>query len=359
MKKLLLCTAVILAAASCTTTPSYTINGTVADSTLNGSKIYLTEYSANKPIDSCVITAGKFTFKGNVDSLSILRVNGDRLYANILVENGVIDVNLGNPSTVGGTPLNIAMNEYSTKTTELNNDFSGRMKAVSADSTLNEMQQDSIYSKLRAEYAVANNAIQDPIFESNKTNALGLYIAWNKIYELSTTAQIDSLANIVGAIATNFKPFQEIRQAMVNQENTTEGKMFVDFAVVNLDGTPAKLSEYVGKGKYVLADFWASWCGPCKAEVPTIKEVYKAYNDKGLTVLGVNVWDSKEACEKAIAELEMPWSQICDFEGTTATDTYGINGIPCVILFAPDGTIAARGLRGNAMKEKIAEVMKK
>lgn len=359
MKKLLLCTAVILTVGSCTTTPSFTVNGTVADSTLNGTTVYLTDYSAERQIDSCVITAGKFTFKGNVDSLSVLRIDGDQLHANILAENGIIEVTLDRPSTVGGTPLNIAMSEYITKTIELNNEMSDRRRAVSTDSTLNEAQKDSLIGKLYAEFTIVNDSISNPVFESNKTNPLGLFIAWNKIGDLSTIAQVDSLINIMGSLAQNFGPFTDIRQALVNQENTAAGKMFVDFEVTNLDGTPAKLSDYVGKGKYVLADFWASWCGPCRAEVPTIKDIYKTYNDQGLVVLGINVWDTKGDCAKTIAELEMPWAQICDFTGQTATDTYGVNGIPCIILFAPDGTIAARGLRGEAMKQKVAEVMKK
>lgn len=359
MKKTLLCTAIALAAVSCTTTPSYTVNGTVKDSTLNGTILYLTDYSADKTIDSCVITEGKFTFNGNVDSLAILRINGGRLYANILAEDGVIDVNLGTPSTIGGAPLNAAMNEYNAKAMKLSTDFSGRRKAIFADSTLNATQKDSIYTKLYTEYTLDSEAIQNPIFESNKNNALGLYIAWEKIGELSTSAQVDSLLNTMGTMAQNFGPFKNIRRALFNQEKTAAGTMFVDFEVTNLDGTLAKLSDYVGKGKYVLADFWASWCGPCRAEVPAIKEVYEKYGDKGLVVLGVNVWDSKDACEKAISELEMPWPQICDFAGGVATDAYGINGIPCIILFAPDGTIAARGLRGDVMKEKVAEVMKK
>lgn len=359
MKKTLLCAAVILAAVSCTTTPNYTVNGTVEDSTLSGTTVYLTDYSADKTIDSCVITEGKFTFKGNVDSLSILRIDVGRLFANILAENGTIDVNLGNPSTVAGSPLNIAMNEYNTKALKLRDDFFGRRETVSSDSTLNDTQKDSVYAKLYSEYTLASEAIQNPIFESNKNNALGVFIAWDKIGELSTSAQVDSLMNVVGTMAQNFGPFKNIRQALINQEKTAEGTMFVDFEATNLDGTPAKLSDYVGKGKYVLTDFWASWCGPCRAEVPAIKELYKEYNDKGLVVLGINVWDSKDACEKAIAELEMPWPQICDFGSKVATDTYGVNGIPCIILFAPDGTIAARGLRGDEMKAKVAEVMKK
>ena len=115
---------------------------------------------------------------------------------------------------------------------------------------------------------------------------------------------------------------------------------------------------YVGKGKYVWVDFWASWCGPCRAEIPNIKELYDKYHSKGLDVLGVAVWDKVEDTQKAIKELGIVWPQIINAQ-QIPTELYGIQGIPHIILFAPDGTIVARDLREEAMKEKVAEVMKK
>ena len=134
--------------------------------------------------------------------------------------------------------------------------------------------------------------------------------------------------------------------------------MFTDFTVTDENGVERKLSDYVGKGDYVLADFWASWCGPCRAEIPHIKKVYDKYNGKGLTVLGIAVWDKPEDTQKAIDELQIKWPQITN-AGSVPTDIYGINGIPHIILFGPDGTILARDLRGDNMIAKVDEVMKK
>lgn len=133
--------------------------------------------------------------------------------------------------------------------------------------------------------------------------------------------------------------------------------MFTDFTIEQPDGTKASLSDYVGKGRYVLVDFWASWCTPCRAEIPNIKELYDKYHDQGLDVLGVAVWDKVEDTQKAIEDMGIVWPQIINAQ-QIPTDLYSIRGIPHIILFAPDGTIVARDLRDEAMKEKVAEVMK-
>ena len=142
-----------------------------------------------------------------------------------------------------------------------------------------------------------------------------------------------------------------------NYKTTSGGQMFVDFEV-EYNGKTQRLSDYVGKGKYVLLDMWASWCAPCRAEIPNLKELHNKYKDKGLTVLGLFVWDKKENLQKAMEEEGIDWSQLID-KDNTATKIYGISGIPHIILFAPDGTILMRRLRGQYMIDVVNEIMKK
>ena len=148
------------------------------------------------------------------------------------------------------------------------------------------------------------------------------------------------------------KKVKEKAEALLTR--TKEGDMFKDFAV-EYDGKTTRLSDYVGRGRYVLADFWASWCGPCRQEIPNLIALYEKYKDKEFLVLGVAVQDKTEASLKAIEEMQIPYPQILNTQ-RIATDLYGIDAIPEIILFSPDGTILARGLRGEDLEKKLAEI---
>ena len=133
-----------------------------------------------------------------------------------------------------------------------------------------------------------------------------------------------------------------------------EGDRFRDFAV-EYDGKTTHLSDYVGRGKYVLVDFWASWCGPCRAGIPRIIAMHEKYKDRNFTALGVAVKDKPEATLRAIKDDAIPYPQILNSQAI-ASELYGINSIPEIILFAPDGTIILRDNRGEAVEKKLAEI---
>lgn len=133
-----------------------------------------------------------------------------------------------------------------------------------------------------------------------------------------------------------------------------EGDMFKDFAI-DYDGKTHRLSDYVGRGKYVVVDFWASWCGPCRREIPNLITLYEKYKNRDFTIVGVAVNDKPEATLKAIAQDSIPYPQILNTQDITP-HLYGFDGIPYMVLFAPDGHILACGLRGEALNNKLAEI---
>jgi len=151
---------------------------------------------------------------------------------------------------------------------------------------------------------------------------------------------------------------------------TSEGKPFVDFTVNSVVGQTrsipphpvygdVKLSDYVGKGKYILLDFWSPWCGPCRREMPNIKAVYDRYKGEDFDVVSIAVWEREpvEVTIETAAELGMDWNQINN-GGREPAALYGVEGIPHLILFGPDGTILKRGFHGAEIEEVVSSYLK-
>ena len=262
---------------------------------------------------------------------------------------------MGETTKCSGTPLNESFALFVSDMDSLRNVMIAKQQEMMqkglSEEELREAWQDFQTNTVMPEF----NRVMSENFDRNKDNAVGAWVIADWGLE---PVQFDSVLNLAGETLKSNPLIKKMIQQQEMLKKTAEGAMFTDFTIEQPDGSKASLSDYVGKGKYVLLDFWASWCGPCRAEIPNIKELYDRFHSKGLDVLGVAVWDKVEATQKAIKELGIVWPQIINAQ-QIPTELYGIQGIPHIILFAPDGTIVARDLRDEAMKKKVAEVMKK
>lgn len=359
MKRIVfLCSVAAAALTACTPSASYTVSGIVPDNTYNGKTVYMVDEALSKAVDSAVVADGKFTFTGSIDTAVTRFLQIDRkMHADIILENGKIATDLSKHFNPSGTPLNDALTDFNMQIGKIISIEKPKLMEIQKNADATDAEKSKLMNDWYNSYKVQYMQVARKVFSENTNNALGVYLISNS-ESLASIEQMDSLYAQAGNIVKNSILVKKVIAHNDKLRNTVVGKHFADFTVEhgNIDGSKASLSDYVGKGKYVLVDFWASWCGPCLAETPNIAEVYNKYKGDHFEVLGVAAFDKRENTLKCMKEHNITWPLIIDAQ-TIPADVYGINSIPQIMLFSPDGTIIARDLRGDGIKQKIAEVM--
>lgn len=236
------------------------------------------------------------------------------------------------------------------------NGYRAGLSAIAEDATLSDEEKESRSEEYYSNVYDGFIAYNKEVISSNVQNALSLVALQNIYNEYEAGELSEILASLAPALRED-SFIVSLKKSNDAVAATSEGMMFTDFEVEVEPGRIQKLSDYVGKGKYMLVDFWASWCGPCKGEIPNLKQVYERYHGENFDILSVAVWDQPQASIDTAAAYRIPWNHMVNAQ-KIPTDLYGIQGIPHIILFGPDGTIIKRNLRGEAIGRTVGEYVK-
>ena len=299
-----------------------------------GAMAFIVNFDTGENVDSVLVADGVAKFSGEMDEPIVARlmVDGQRR-GQFILEPGSIALD-DKRGIAFGSPLNDSYNEIGEKAGALAQEFR---------SAQTEAEQEAIYNRY--------NALMDSAMRANLDNPIGYLLFVQQASDMEP-AELEAFLEKEPSLK-GYKRVMNVVEMNRRKAATSAGAKYLDF-----DIRGEKLSDYVGRdGKYLLVDFWASWCGPCRRQLPVLKELQAQYADK-LNVLGVAVWDQADDTRRAIKEHELTWPCIID-AGNVPTDIYGISGIPCIMLIGPDGTILSRDLQGDELKAAVAAEMRK
>lgn len=361
MKRILLITFAALLVWSCGNKTKYTINGEIVPDSGNKSVIMHGFTEGNPtPIDTVDLIDGKFSFTGDVDipELRLLSLEGERRYiAQIFVDASNMDMTIYPDSfqanvVVGSKSndiLQVYMDEMITFTdseNELKEKF--RQAQISGD-------EEAINSiRFEFETMMENTTFYSKNFiKEYSESPVAVYVYIMNFLQAAELSELDSILEV-------FEPIKEsdlvksIEYRAESLRASAKGAAAPDFSINDPEGNAINLSDL--KGKYVLIDFWASWCQPCMVEMPNVIANYEKYNEKGFEIIGVSLDRDRDAWLNTIAAKKMDWLHGWDQQGAIATK-YGVQGIPHTVLLDKEGKIVAKNLRGPALGAKLAELL--
>ncbi|MBO6079327.1 MAG: AhpC/TSA family protein [Bacteroidaceae bacterium] len=351
MKKLLFLLAITATLTCCSNKSNYTLSGTFDD--FNGQTVWL--ISSNEPIDSVQTSDGSFMFTGKASVPSIAYVADARSAREakqrcmFFLEPGTLTMEKnsdeGTQYVVHGTKSNDLLAGYDAIEDELEEYYKQNQDKEGIDDEI-EKRYNEILSK----------QVKD-----NLDNMYGLYCLSDLSY-MQSPELTRALLSTFSKEMCKTKLWNTIDERNIKMLATTPGKQYMEFSQTDANGIIISSKDVLADpaNKYVLIDFWASWCGPCMREVPYLTETYAKYKDKGFQILGVSLDRTRDAWLAAIERNGMNWIHVSDlkyWENEVARQ-YGVNSIPANFLVdCSNGQIIATGLRGNKLEQKIAELL--
>lgn len=329
----------IITACATAAEPNYTLTVAYPDADADDSMAYLVDYDTSARLDSAIVTDSKAQFTGTVAAPAMVRLYTDGTRGPLFIlEPGALSLNLES-GVVAGSPLNARLDGY----------------IASMDSIVSQFKalpQDSLWQAAADRLQAEHTAVRTRAFDENPSNPIGLYFFIQDAMEMDLATLDDKVAQYP-YLAQSHR-VSAMRNALVAKKETSPGHRFKDFTI-DFEGTTTRLSDHVGRGNWVLVDFFASWCGPCIRELQTLKRI-KADLGTGVQLLGVAVWDEPSDTRAAITRHGIDWPVIIGAQ-SIPTDLYGIPGIPCIILFDPEGNIVCRDLQGDDLYNFVKKAL--
>lgn len=364
MKRLSLLTFITVLLFSCSQEPQYKITGTV-EGVQNGTALLQQYESGNmNTIDSVAIENGSFEFTGSVDFPELYYITlADSLPPiDLFVENSdiTLSIDIAQPQqpVVKGAKSNDTYYTFKQKMAEFEMQQK-EMRDVYMEARMNEDMEkikeiEEDFSKVyESQIAYINEFVAE-----NDSCVVGPFIASRYLVSGMDANELDSLVQRFVPHLEGSSYVKGMQDRLAVLKKVAVGQDYIDFTMKDTSGNPVSLSDYVGDG-YVMIDFWAAWCNPCRRENPNLVANYAKYHDKGFEIFGVSFDKKKEAWVKAIHDDGITWPQVSDLQywDNAAGKLYGVRSIPHSVLIGPDGKIVAKNLRGEQLGEKLEELL--
>jgi peroxiredoxin len=341
---------------------AFTINGSV-DTVFSGI-VYLQKRLDNPlvTIDSAQLSDGKFTFKGAVDYPEVyyLTIPTTKSSVPFFIEPAEITVNVItkdiNRSKITGSKNQAAYDGYLDMLDQYNAKIKESYQMYNTAMEVGDEAKAKYYDSVLTVQDEQKSAFSRQYVLQNTTSFISPYIVYRHLY----TYEMEDLemalssfdTSLVHSIYTRY-----LEEYLATLKRTAVGQRYVPFAMADSAGTNIPVSDYAGKG-YLLIDFWASWCAPCREENPNLVNMYNTYHEKGFDIFGVSFDSKRDRWLGAIKDDNLTWTHVSDLAGwqNAAGKIYGVRSIPANVLLDTNGVIIGKNLRGEDLQAKLAEL---